>query len=65
MAAVYSDFLFRAIGRDIGKEHLQTQWGPVRLERQLGTIWPAEATGEPALPARFIPSTFVIHTKSR
>jgi hypothetical protein len=27
MAAVYSDFLFRAIGRDIGKEHLQTQWG--------------------------------------
>jgi hypothetical protein len=53
MAAVYSDFLFR----DIGKEHLQAHWGPVRLEQQLGTISPAEATGEPAFPARFIPST--------
>jgi hypothetical protein len=53
MAAVYSDFLFQ----DIGKEHLQAHWGPVRLEQQLGTISPAEATGEPAFPARFIPST--------
>jgi hypothetical protein len=57
MVAVYRDFLFRDIDRDIGKEHLQAQWGPVRLERQLGTIWPAEATGEPAFPARFIPPT--------
>jgi hypothetical protein len=57
MVAVYRDFLFRDTGRDIGKEQLQAQWGRVRLERQLGTIRRAEATGEPALPARFIPST--------
>jgi hypothetical protein len=57
IAAVYSDFLFRDIGRDIGNEQLQAHWNPVRLERQLGTIWPAEATGEPAFPGRFIPST--------
>jgi hypothetical protein len=56
MAAVYSDFLFRDIGRDIGKEQLQAQRSPVGVERQLGTIWPAEATGEPAFPARFFPS---------
>jgi hypothetical protein len=53
MVAVYSDFLFR----DIGKEHPQAPWGPVRLERQLGTILPAEVIGAPAFPARFIPAT--------
>jgi hypothetical protein len=53
MVAVYSDFPFR----DIGKEKLQALLGPARLERQLGTIWPAEANGEPAFLARFILST--------
>jgi hypothetical protein len=51
MVAVYGDFLFR----DIGKEQLQAHRSPVRFQRQLGTIWPAEATGEPAFPARFFP----------
>jgi hypothetical protein len=60
MIAVYSDFLFR----DIAKEHRRAQWGPVRLERQLGTIWSAEATGEPAFPARFI-LNLVFSIKSR
>jgi hypothetical protein len=53
MVAVYSDFLFR----DIGKEQLQARRGRLGLERQLGINLAGGSIWRPAIPARFIPST--------